>query len=38
MFEKIINWLMNWEKPNKFHPSIHCNCPDCNTTTDLQIR
>ena len=34
----IINWLMDWEEPNKFHPSIKCKCGDCSTITDLQGR
>lgn len=36
--DKIIRWLMDWEEPNKFHPSIYCDCQSCNIITELQIR
>lgn len=29
---------MDWEEPNKYHPSIKCNCENCASITDLQGR
>ena len=44
MTTKIMKWIeknilgLPYEEPNKYHPSIKCNCRDCSSITDLQGR
>ena len=33
---KLLYWFMGWKRPDKYHPSIKCNCPHCSSITNLQ--